>query len=267
MLPQIEFFGRIISVYGLMALVGGLVSGTVFCRLIKKRGLDDNPAIAFLLFVVLGVIFGSHILFGIVNFDRIILIFNSGSFAEFKTSFAEAFGGSVFYGGLLGGIAAGLITIRVMKLDKVIYADCIAAVIPLFHFFARIGCFFAGCCYGIPSKFGFITTTNNFIPGLNGVRRFPVQLLEAAFNLIIFIILFMLLQRAQNKIRGKLLFIYLLLYSAVRFGDEFLRGDAYRGYFFGLSVSQIISIVLFAVSVIFLTLDNTRKRHKSIGRK
>ena len=54
MLPQIEFFGRIISVYGLMALVGGLVSGTVFCRLIKKRGLDDNPAIAFLLFVVLG---------------------------------------------------------------------------------------------------------------------------------------------------------------------------------------------------------------------
>ena len=264
MLPQIEIFGKFISMYGLMAIVGGFISGIVFCKLIKKRGFDDNPAIAFLLFVVLGVILGSHILFGIVNIDKTVLIFSTENFAEFVKSTAEAFGGSVFYGGLFGGIIFGLATIRFMKLNKTVYADCIAPIIPLFHFFARIGCFFAGCCYGIPSKFGFITTNNGFIPGLNGVKRFPVQLLEATLNLLIFIILIVLLEKSYDKIKGKLIFIYLLLYSTVRFCDEFLRGDAYRGYIFGFSVSQIISIILSAISIIVLLCAKFRKNSKCI---
>lgn len=88
----------------------------------------------------------------------------------------------VFYGGLIGGIAAGLIAIKSMRLNSGIYADTMAPVIPLFHGFARIGCFFAGCCYGVQSDIGFTAHGNQFVAEVNDVCRFPVQLLEAACN-------------------------------------------------------------------------------------
>ena len=40
--------------------------------------------------------------------------------------------------------------------------------------------------------------------------------------------------------------------NVIRFFDEFLRGDTYRGFLLGLSTSQIISIVIFICSIIYL---------------
>ena len=56
------------------------------------------------------------------------------------------FGGGVFYGGLIGAIAAGMISIKVQKLPFDTATDCLAPSIALFHGFARIGCFLGGCC-------------------------------------------------------------------------------------------------------------------------
>jgi phosphatidylglycerol:prolipoprotein diacylglycerol transferase len=142
--------------------------------------------------------------------------------------------------------------------------DIISPVIPLFHFFGRIGCFMAGCCFGIESGFGF-TFTRSLIAEANGVRRFPVQLLEALFNLGLFCILH--IQREAGaagegssgarsfpaslakSLKGKLLFLYLLLYPAGRFILECIRGDAYRGIWGPFSVSQWISLALIAFSL------------------
>ena len=46
-----------------------------------------------------------------------------------------------------------------------------------------------------------------------------------------------------------MIFYYMLMYPAARFVLEFFRGDAIRGFLFGLSTSQWISIGLFAVAV------------------
>ena len=47
---------------------------------------------------------------------------------------------------------------------------------------------------------------------------------------------------------------YVALYSAVRFGLEFLRGDPERGSWFGgaLSTSQVIAIVLLLGTAVLL---------------
>ncbi len=58
-------------------------------------------------------------------------------------------------------------------------------MLPLGHAFGRIGCFFAGCCYGISWKHGFVYhSTVGFTP--IGVPLLPIQLIEAGTLLVLF---------------------------------------------------------------------------------
>lgn len=254
MYPVVEILGKTFGSYALTALLGALLSGTVFCALIKKRGLDDNDAIIFLLFVALGVVLGGHLLYGIVNHRYFSTLLASESLSDAWRSLKLLFGGSVFYGGLLGAIAAGLTVIKVMRLNAQVYMDCIAPVAPLFHGIARIGCFLAGCCYGIRCDWGITVTGNTVVPGINGVARFPVQLLEAVGNFLISGLLFYLLRKAERtpKLRGRLLCIYFALYACLRFFDEFLRGDEARGFLGVLSTSQWISLGFFTCALLIM---------------
>ena len=172
------------------------------------------------------------------------------SFGDFIECAKLICGGSVFYGGLIGGMIVGFIYCNKKHYNLSDYSDIIAPGIPLFHFFGRIGCFLGGCCYGIESSFGFTVHNNQLLPSVNDVQRFPVQLLESLLNLILFFILAYLLKK--ELLKGKLFATYLLSYSVIRFFDEFLRGDTYRGFLLGLSTSQIISIVIFICSIIYL---------------
>ena len=134
---------------------------------------------------------------------------------------ATIFGGSVFYGGLLGGMAAGAIYCKKKKFNISEYSDIIAPGVPLFHFFGRIGCFFGGCCYGIESSFGYTVHGNELLSSVNDVQRFPVQLLEATLNLILFIVLARLLSKGALKGQqfGYRSFLFRLsIYNQVLFG-------------------------------------------------
>ena len=91
--------------------------------------------------------------------------------------------------------------------------------------------------------------TNSLVESANGVTRVPVQLYEAAFNLALFALLFIL--ERKGALKGRLLALYLLTYPVGRFILEFWRGDEYRGYVFGLSTSQFISIILFAGAALY----------------
>lgn len=255
MYPLINVLGREISVYGIVSLIGIMVAGLAMCRFAKRRGHDDTDFIIFMLICAIGVFFGGHIVYGFTQIQPLVLWFSNWSkytptFMDFLKNVAYCFGGSVFYGGLLGGMAAGLIYGKAKKLDILEYADICAPIVPLFHCFGRIGCFFGGCCYGIESSFGFTVHNNTLNPPINDVQRFPVQLLEAAINLALFFVLAYMLK--NGKLKGRLFPTYLVIYAVVRFFDEFLRGDTYRGFLFGLSTSQIISIIVFAGAVIYL---------------
>ena len=254
MFPFIVIFGKKISMYMIMSIIGIFVSGFVACKEIKKRGYDDTDMIVLLLISAIGVFFGGHILFGITNINKlymfIIHIGNTDSLNTFFGAISDIFGGSVFYGGLIGGMIAGVIYLKKKKLPFDIYSDIATIIIPLFHFFGRIGCFLVGCCYGVESHLGF-TYHNSIVEPANHINRFPIQLVEATYNLGLFFLLFYLLKK--NKMKGKLLGLYLVLYPIGRFIFEFFRGDEYRGFLFGLSTSQIISIILLFIGIYILT--------------
>lgn len=262
MFPYIIVFSKMITLYAVLAIIGMFAAGIYMCHLTRKRGFDDNDTIILLLFSAIGVLIGGHSLYGITNIKYIPTILESNNLKEFINGFISVFGGSVFYGGLIGGLIAGFIVLKCKKMNIDVFSDMAAVVIPLFHGFARIGCFLSGCCYGIESKFGFTVYNNDLVADINGVNRFPVQLLEALLNFILFYIIRLTYKKSlsEEKLQGKLIFIYLSLYSVIRFFDEFLRGDEIRGFVFGMSTSQFISIVMFFVSSIFLLLDFQRRK-------
>ncbi len=69
--------------------------------------------------------------------------------------------------------------------------------------------------------------------------------------LVIFLIL--RLTYSRRRFEGQQFFLYLLLYSILRFSVEFFRGDPRGTVFNGmLSTSQFISLIVFAASLIVL---------------
>jgi phosphatidylglycerol:prolipoprotein diacylglycerol transferase len=245
-------------------LAGVFAAGIYVCRLCTKNGHDDSDGINFLLLTSIGVFVGGHILYSIVNYQIIIHVVknisNIDSFKNFLSAVYLIFGGNIFYGGLLGGMLAVAIILKKRPQYRYLL-DFVAPAVPLFHFFGRIGCFFAGCCFGIEASFGF-TFRHSIIGEANGVSRFPVQLLEAFFNILLFFLLNYLLKK--KIFENKLICVYLIIYATGRFLLEFLRGDAYRGIWLFLSTSQIISILI-VFTVIFWLLYKRKSTASMCG--
>lgn len=266
MIPNFTLIDKEISAYMLAALIGYFAAGFYACYAFRKRGRSEDDVISFYLLISVGALIGGSLLYGITNFPLLVklmkLIFTGSfhSFGEFIGACRVVFGGSVFYGGLLGGMLVGIVLIHKKNLDGTLYTDALAPCIPLFHVFGRIGCFLSGCCFGIESKIGFVYH-HSLIKVANGVRRFPIQLVEATFNLCLFLLLNHLFQK--KKAEGNLLSIYLVLYAVGRFIIEFFRGDFYRGFLFSLSTSQIISLLILA-GVVLQKVFEKRKKKDSI---
>jgi phosphatidylglycerol:prolipoprotein diacylglycerol transferase len=247
MLPYVVILGRSLPVYALAVLAGGLCAGFLACAMTRESGLRDSSAVSAMFIAAAGAFAGGHLLFALTRIpaaaETAAAVDGPPSLGDLAGIFGTLFGGMVFYGGLFGGLAAAFAYIRAKKLPVPVFSDIAAVSVPLFHAFGRIGCFCAGCCYGIPWEYGIASRAGT---GAGEVRRFPVQLLEAALELCIFLVLFRL--RRSHRADGRLLRLYFLMYGAVRFADEFLRGDVIRGFFLGLSTSQWISAAAVAAA-------------------
>lgn len=238
----IKIFEKEIPLYGLLFFLGIGVAAIVAFFLVKKRHRDVFDFVCAAVYVMIGAMIGAKLLFLLVSFKEII---------QLKLSFEEIIrGGFVFYGGLLGGVVGLLLYGRQFQVDIIHYADIFAAVLPLGHAFGRIGCFFAGCCYGIPydgvGSICYQHSNNIFTP--IGVELFPVQIVEAACLSVLFIVLIWVLFHHQKP--GRVTKLYLGSYATLRLFLEFLRGDVERGGMLGLSTSQWVSLLILGYIVL-----------------
>ena len=150
--------------------------------------------------------------------------------------------GFVFYGGLIGAVIGVRAYTRRYRLKFWAMTDHLIVSVPLIHAFGRLGCFCAGCCWGRPMAppLGLYFTASPVAP--HDMALFPVQLLEASLNLVLF---FMLLAYASKPRKPAVVTTaYVCAYGIQRFVLEFFRADAARGVFLGLSTSQWISLLL-----------------------
>lgn len=257
--PYLNILGRNIGTYALCSVAGLLICGFAAARLSRRYGYSPESIILLILSICAGIFIGGHALYGVTHFSEVAALIGrigACTFKEFLSRFTTLFGGQVYYGGFIGALIAICIHTKYSKkLRRGPAFDIFAVLAPLFHAFGRVGCFMGGCCYGIEASWGFVYH-NALSPEANGVMRVPVQLIEAGFNLLIFAALLALF--IKRRCGGKLIYIYMLIYPAVRFALEFLRGDAIRGALFGLSTSQWISIILFAFAAIKLIFAKNR---------
>ena len=126
--------------------------------------------------------------------------------------------------------------------------DMATPSLAIAHFFGRLGCFSAGCCYGRPAPQGLpwaVTFRDPLSLAPPGIPLHPTQIYDALNALIIFSVLMFL--RRREKFTGQLLVTYILLYAIGRSIVEIYRGDSIRGFVIDpyLSTSQFISILAF----------------------
>jgi phosphatidylglycerol:prolipoprotein diacylglycerol transferase len=170
-------------------------------------------------------------------------------------------GGLTFYGGLFAGVAAGLWSARRDAIPALVALDLAASAIPLGLAVGRLGCFFAGCCFGAPtaSSFGVV-----FPPGSDAsfaqakiglianrgqwsAPVHPTQLYEAAGALLLAVMIAFVVRRRQKR-AGQSFVAFCIGYAFLRFALEFLRADE-RGGVWALSTSQWLSIALLALGL------------------
>lgn len=253
-----NLFGLNLPAYGFCIALGVIASNVIALRMIHKYGLDFNDLVILEAYCMLGGFIGAKILYFIVSYKTI----EWQRITETKYFNQLMQGGFVFYGGLIGGLLLTFLAGKIHKINEIEYVRKFIFLIPFIHSFGRVGCFMAGCCYGMPydGPGAVVFPAGSYAPA--GIKLFPIQLVEAGLLLCIAIII-LLMQIYKNYVLS--VELYLLLYSTARFVLEFFRYDDIRGKVAGLSTSQWISIFILIGTHIELIIKH--KKSEDIAQK
>ncbi|MGK7345685.1 MAG: prolipoprotein diacylglyceryl transferase [Candidatus Nitrospinota bacterium M3_3B_026] len=237
--------------YGLLVASGFLLGIAWSARLARREGMDPQSVYDTAFWMILAAVIGSRIFYVAINLDYYL----ENPIDVFKLWE----GGLVFYGGFVGAAIAVIFSVRRYRLDLWAFGDVAAPGAALGHAIGRLGCFFAGCCYGKQTSVPWAVTFHDphSIAPL-GIPLHPTQLYSAANEFALFALLTAI--RPWRSFRGQILWIWVGLYAVGRFTIEIFRGDPRGVYFGGLaSTSQIIAVFAFAAAVYFYF--RNRKRH------
>ena len=234
------FFGIPYFPHGVLIAVGFLLGGLLLHRYTRERGVPTDVLLDILTWVLVGSMLGTRLVWVAGNLDRM-------------DSVAEVFmiwrGGMTLYGGILGGLIAGVIMLRRHQLPVLEMIDLAAPAMALGLVIGRISDLITGDHLGKPTDlpWGFRYVGTNppgEAPPLGAVVH-PVALYDAILVSILFAILVLYLRRRRPA--GTAAAIFALYYSVDRLFLDFLRTDRTRA--FGLTGTQLTSIAV----IVFVT--------------
>ena len=160
--------------------------------------------------------------------------------------FSKGFGFSSL-GGVIGGLIMLYLYSLLVKKDYKYMLILFMPSIPLMYAIGKIGCFVAGCCYGIPyDGIGHIVYHSSEVALLN-TNLFPIQIVETIIFLIIFI--YVISRYYKNKFSIKLIMIEIIICGISKFLLDFLR---YEHTIKLITSNQIMCLLLVIFSSIYL---------------
>jgi len=251
-----------VPTYGVAMAAGFLAAVLLSVRAAGRQGVSVNRVLDLSFWVLLASLLGSRLAFVAVH---------AGEYYQLCAGVGDAArstgqvlfdctralhiweGGYVFFGGLVLSTVVALWYTRRHGMSFQRVGDLVMPPLALGHFFGRLGCFAAGCCYGKPcsSALG-VAFPGGSLAHMELARAgalaadaaatmplHPTQLYEALAELGIFVVL--TLRSARKAYHGQLLATYLVLYPAARFVIELFRGDPGRGYLVRLSTPTLNS--------------------------
>ncbi|WP_305205525.1 prolipoprotein diacylglyceryl transferase, partial [Faecalibaculum rodentium] len=155
--------------YGFLIAIGILAAFFVADRRGKAMGMDTSHLEGITLTVCITGFACSKLLYILTRLPDILA--DPGILMNLED-------GWVVYGGIIGGLLGGLWYCRRHQMNFMEWFDLLIPEVALAQGFGRLGCFFAGCCYGIPVEWGITFPEGGLAPA--GIPLFPSQLISSA---------------------------------------------------------------------------------------
>jgi phosphatidylglycerol:prolipoprotein diacylglycerol transferase len=268
--------------YGLLIATGFIIGIWLAQREGKRRGQDPEKIADLTFWILVAGLVGSRIYYILVNwrdYFEASTFLASTSLGRIPRVLAIWEGGLVFYGGFIGAVLVAWIFMRRHGMDFLAHADTLIPSVALGHFFGRLGCFGAGCCWGDvahahlpwavhfppeslayqtfaarPTPAAFLAADRSATLGLH-----PTQLYESFGELGLFLLL-VLVVRPHKWFHGQVMATWLLAYALLRSVVESYRGDVERGVVMGLGVGTWTSLLIFAAGAAIFATAGRRAR-------
>ena len=241
--------GHLVPNYVVMLVVGSLLAAVVVVEEARRHGYQRRDTLLVLMVGYAGGLLGAALVPAL-----------QGVAALVRTGHFRVPTGMAAYGGLIAGTLAGVLTLRRLRQPVRPFLDAVAPAVGVAYFFARIGCFLAGCDYGVP---GAAAWAVRFPPGSYAFRDHalhgliaptasaslpvhPTQLYMAFTGLLLFLILRLVPSRGD----GRRFVLLTLSYAALRSTIELWRGDANRGSVGPFSTSQLLALLTVVAALV-----------------
>ena len=266
---NISIGGFTIAYYGIVIGIG-IIGGVLLAQWQAKRtGQDPEMYLDLAMIAVVLSIIGARVYYVVFAWDMykddLLSIFNIRN------------GGLAIYGGVLTAIATVFVFSRVRKQSFGLLTDTAGLGLVLGQVVGRWGNFFNREAFG-----GY---TNNLLAmqlpvsavrrsdisadlaahimnvgGIDYIQVHPTFLYESVWNLCV--LLFLIWYSPRKKFNGEVFCLYLLLYGIGRFWIEGLRTDQLIFFGTGLAVSQMLALVMVAVSLCIIAMGRKRQKTK-----
>ena len=205
--------------YGAMLALGAGLGLILLGRLARDNHLDPDQITNLGLWVLVTGIAGSRLVF---------VLLEPGAFAAqpYRVLFFWE-GGLVFYGGIAAALPLAMWLTRRWKIPPLKLIDTFAIPLALGQAFGRLGCFLAGCCYGLPWDGSCaVTFTDPRTLAPPGIPLHPTQLYSAAELFVLTGLLLIIWRR--RRFDGQVFCLYGMVHGSMRVIIESFRGD-FRG--------------------------------------
>ena len=246
--------------YGLLLAAGFIAGLWTASRRAVRDGIAPEKIIDAGAWLIIGAIVGARALYVVSYWDRLMQdpLFHQAPWTEM---FMVQRGGLVFYGGLIGATASGLLYVWKTKLPLWKFADALAPSAALGYVPGRLGCLMNGCCYGrettVPWAIQYPHDHETFPRLLH-----PTQIYEALLSLGLYAALALLYRR--KKFDGQVFALYLVCYAITRSIVEVFRGDYAERYLGGIATpAHLVSAAILAAGLVLYWKLSRQKSSRS----
>lgn len=243
-------FGFEIYFYGVI-IAAGFILAALFCaRQAAKFGLTSDDLFDFVIWLIPSCIIGARLYYVLFRLDY---------YSQFPSEiFSVRDGGLAIYGGIIAGIIAGVLVCRHKKIPVMALGDLAAFGLLIGQAIGRWGNFMNREAFGAETDiFCRMVLT---VPDGTTVFVHPTFLYESLWNVVGFILLYILLRKGLRRYDGQFAWLYVLWYGIGRAWIEGLRTDSLYIGSSDIRVSQLLAVLSAAAAAVILIV-NARKNH------
>ncbi|VTS35200.1 prolipoprotein diacylglyceryl transferase [Streptococcus porcinus] len=236
--------------YAICIMTGLLLAVYLATKEAPRKKLRSDDIIDFILIAFPLAILGARIYY---------VVFEWSYYSQHPNEILAVWnGGIAIYGGLITGALVLIVYSYYKMIDPITFLDISVPGVMIAQAIGRWGNFVNQEAYG--------KTVDNldYLPHIiqkqmfiDGHYRTPTFLYESLWNLLGFVVIMRLRRKSAFLKEGEIMAFYLIWYGIGRFVIEGMRTDSLM--FLGFRVSQLVSIVLIIIGLVFIMIRRQKK--------